>query len=378
MRNAAFALLIAAGTAAAAAAQSTIRIPSLRQFAMLEAGDPDRAMLGITTSAGGLRDTLGLLVESVVAGSPAGKAGIKEGNRLQAINGINLKLSPEDAADSYMQGINQNRLTREMRKAKAGDDVTLQVWGDGRTRTVKVSTVAANTLESERRVEATTLHEDQRAAVGVTLSATGKRDTAGVFVQFVVADGPAEKAGIVEGDRIASVNGVDVRVAREDAGDSRAATARLERVQREIGKLKPGQTADFVIVSGGRSRTVKVTVASASDVNGDINGGEPFGFSFDTGDGVLHRFGLPGGEGSGFMFRRGEPTELTLPRGRVQGFSTPEGDRRILISPRLRSEIQGTLDRALPRAMDELRRSLREQQIVRPRVTVRTKNRTSM
>ena len=345
---------------------------------MLEAGDPDRAMLGITTSAGGLRDTLGLLVESVVAGSPAGKAGIKEGNRLQAINGINLKLSPEDAADSYMQGINQNRLTREMRKAKAGDDVTLQVWGDGRTRTVKVSTVAANTLESERRVEATTLHEDQRAAVGVTLSATGKRDTAGVFVQFVVADGPAEKAGIVEGDRIASVNGVDVRVAREDAGDSRAATARLERVQREIGKLKPGQTADFVIVSGGRSRTVKVTVASASDVNGDINGGEPFGFSFDTGDGVLHRFGLPGGEGSGFMFRRGEPNELTLPRGGVQGFSTPEGDRRILISPRLRSAIQGTLDRALPRAMDELRRSLREQQIVRPRVTVRTKNRTSM
>jgi len=317
MRNTAFAMLAAgvvAGIAPAASAQATVRLPSIRQFATFESGDPDRAMLGLTTASGGIRDTLGLLVESVVPGSPAEKAGIEEGNRLQAINGVNLKMSREDAADSFMQGINQNRLVREMKKAKAGDEVTLDVWGGGRTRTVKVTTVAANALESGRPRESMIRSDDRRAAVGVTLSPTGKRDTAGVFVQQVVADGPAEKAGIVEGDRIASVNGVDVRVSREDAGDSRAAMARIERLQREIGKLTPGQTADFVVVSGGRSRTVKVTVASARDVHR----GDSFGFSFDTGDGMIRGFGRPGGAAGG-----------------IRTFTLPGDGDRVIVRPRV-------------------------------------------
>lgn len=160
MRTTAFALLMtgaAAGGLTAIApeamAQATVRMPAIRQFMTADAVDPDRAMLGVTTSSGGMRDTLGVLVESVIPGSPAEKAGIVEGNRLQAINGVNLKLSREDAGDPYMQGINQNRLTREMRKAKAGDEVSLDVWGDGRTRMVKVKSVAASTLEPERHVE---------------------------------------------------------------------------------------------------------------------------------------------------------------------------------------------------------------------------------
>lgn len=208
--------------------------------------------------------------------------------------------------------------------------------------------------------------------VGVTLSPTGKRDTAGVFVQQVVPDGPAEKAGIVEGDRIASVNGVDVRVAREDAGDMRAATARIERFQREIRRLEPGQTADLVVVSAGRSRTVKVTLGNARDVRG----GDAFGFSFDTGDGMIQRFNLPGGVGNGIILRRGEGNELTIPRGSVRSFTIPEGNRRIIIDPDVRTEIRENLERELPRAIDELRRSLNDRVIVRPRVTVRATNRT--
>ena len=37
------------------------------------------------------------------------------------------------------------------------------------------------------------------------------RDTLGVFVMSVEDGGPAAKAGIEEGTRIASINGVDVR-----------------------------------------------------------------------------------------------------------------------------------------------------------------------
>jgi S1-C subfamily serine protease len=112
--------------------------------------DPKRAILGISTSSGGRRDTLGLLVTSVTVGSPAEKAGIEEGNRLQSINGVNLRLSRDDADDDYMQGVNQNRLTREMRKVKAGDEVTVEIYGGGRSRSVKVKTVAAEELSPRR------------------------------------------------------------------------------------------------------------------------------------------------------------------------------------------------------------------------------------
>ncbi len=55
--------------------------------------DRDRAAIGISTSSGGMRDTLGLLVQSVTAGGPADKAGIEEGNRIVSIKGVSLKLS---------------------------------------------------------------------------------------------------------------------------------------------------------------------------------------------------------------------------------------------------------------------------------------------
>ena len=101
------------------------------------------------------------------------------------------------------------------------------------------------------RATAMAARDEDRAALGLYLSVTGnKRDTSGVFVQRVSDGGPADKAGIAEGDRIASINGVDVRVPREDAGDWSVGSSRIDRLEREVRKLKPGQTADLVIVSG--------------------------------------------------------------------------------------------------------------------------------
>ena len=109
--------------------------------------------------------------------------------------------------------------------------------------------------------------KEDNAAVGVYLSSTGNaRDTVGVFVQSVVAGGPAEKAGLVEGDRIASINGVDVREPRGDVGDCNVASSRIDRLEREVRKRKPGQAAELVIVASGRSRIVKVTATKASDL----------------------------------------------------------------------------------------------------------------
>jgi hypothetical protein len=107
----------------------------------------------------------------------------------------------------------------------------------------------------------------KRAALGLELRTTGtRRDTLGVFVEAVTPKGPAETAGIIEGDRIASINGVDLRTQAGDTEDSYANGLAAHRLGREVQKLIPGSRVNLRIYSGGRFRDVQVTAGKASDV----------------------------------------------------------------------------------------------------------------
>jgi PDZ domain-containing protein len=107
----------------------------------------------------------------------------------------------------------------------------------------------------------------KRAALGLELRTTGtRRDTLGVFVEAVTPKGPAETAGIIEGDRIASINGVDLRTSAADTEDSYANGLAAHRLSREVQKLAPGSRVNLRVYSGGRSRDVQVTAGKASDV----------------------------------------------------------------------------------------------------------------
>jgi len=107
----------------------------------------------------------------------------------------------------------------------------------------------------------------KRAALGLELRTTGtRRDTLGVFVEAVTPKGPAEDAGIIEGDRIAAINGVDLRTQAGDTDDSYANGLAAHRLGREVQKLTPGSRVNLRIYSGGRFRDVQVTAGKASDV----------------------------------------------------------------------------------------------------------------
>jgi predicted metalloprotease with PDZ domain len=107
----------------------------------------------------------------------------------------------------------------------------------------------------------------RRAALGLELRATGtRRDTLGVFVAAVTPKGPAESAGIIEGDRIAAINGVDLRTATGDVDDSYTNGVAAHRLSREVQKLTPGSRLTLRVYSSGRFRDVQVTAGKASDV----------------------------------------------------------------------------------------------------------------
>lgn len=234
----------------------------------------DRPVLGVTLVDGSERgDTLGLRVSEVTPESPAAKAGLKAGDRLQSINGTSLRADRADAGEDDYDGVLMRRLMREMEKVKAGDTVRLQVLSEGRSREVRVVPVRAEELYANERSVLRRRVADDRPVIGVTTSPSGNaRDTLGVFVSAVTEDGPAAKAGIVEGDRIAAINGVSLRVAREDAGDAQVANAKANRLRSELAKVEAGQTVELTVVSAGRSRTVRVAPVMSSTLPGNDGG----------------------------------------------------------------------------------------------------------
>jgi hypothetical protein len=132
----------------------------------------------------------------------------------------------------------------------------------------------------------------KRAALGLELRTTGtRRDTLGVFVEAVTPKGPAENAGIVEGDRIAAINGVDLRTPAGDTDDAYVNGLAAHRLGREVQKLTPGARVNLRVYSGGRFRDVQVTAGKASDV---MRLGGRFNFRV-PGPGGMMEFNGPGG-----------------------------------------------------------------------------------
>jgi len=247
-----------------------------------------RAALGISTSSTGtLRDTLGLLVSSVLRGGPAEKAGLEEGNRIASINGVNLRSSKADLEDYESAGTLNRRLVRELEKVKPGDEVELRVYRGGRTEALKVRTVSSDSLfpagRMLRRISRSELED--RPALGIGLGSTGsRRDTLGVLVMSVVDSSPAARAGLEEGNRIAAINGVNLRVAREDADDPGVGSAKAQRLRREVSQLKIGDDVTLRVYGNGQFHDVTMKVARAADLP------RPRGMRYFGGDGI----GMPG------------------------------------------------------------------------------------
>lgn len=306
--------------------------------------DDDRPRIGVTTGPGGKRDTLGLLVTDVTRGGPAEKAGIEEGDRLVSVNGVNLRLSAQDLEDLELTGLGTRRLIREIGKVKAGDKVNLKVYREGQVRDVAVATVTAEDLEQERpALSLARRASDDRATLGIGLGMSGsRRDTLGILVAAVTDDGPADKARIEEGDRIAAINGVDLRVPPADAGDFSMSNSRMRRLNREMEKLKAGDEVELRLMRSGQSRTVRVKTVAQKDLprsSGMSIGGD--GFSF-FGDGQ-----------NGFSITMPRGAMPVLPRLGGQGMMYFDrgdgGEVRMRVSPERQAELDGRLEELMRR-----------------------------
>jgi len=108
---------------------------------------------------------------------------------------------------------------------------------------------------------------EDRATLGLQLASTGsRRDTICVFVIGVDETGPAAKAGIEEGSRIASINNVDVRARAGDEDETAFRTSNVSRFEREVSKLKAGDDATLRIYYNGQYKSVTLKAVRAADL----------------------------------------------------------------------------------------------------------------
>src|SRR5690349_8371634 len=96
---------------------------------------------------------------------------------------------------------------------------------------------------------------DLRTLLGLTLGSSGTdRDTLGLLVTQVMRDGPADRAGIDEGNRLAEIDGVSLRTDASDVGRSGPGDAAVRRLTRTLGGLRDADQATLRVYGAGRYR----------------------------------------------------------------------------------------------------------------------------
>ena len=160
-----------------------------------------------------LKSRNGVLVNSVIEGEPAAKAGLKDGDVIVEIGGAKVDTP--------------NELSRRVASYAPGEKVRVKVLREGKQKTVNVTLGARSDDDDDDRDAPTANDNDTLSSeVGVRVSELNDslrqqfrvpRDVDGVLVTGVRPGSPAEEAGLRPGAVILQVEGQDV----SDADDLR-------------------------------------------------------------------------------------------------------------------------------------------------------------
>jgi S1-C subfamily serine protease len=242
----------------------------------------------------GLDEAKGFLVTDIASGSPADKAGIRGGYKIDDIDGREIRLGGD-----IVVGVDNNTvrkiddiLSYLEREKKVGDEVQLSVLRDGKILETPPTTLAVRPSptgqiqQSSQQEQQQDQNEGKPAWLGLSGTAVTPEiaqnmslapNTKGFLVIDIVADGPADKAGIRGGYKIDNINGNEVALGGDIIVkmDNMTITG-PENISTYLSNEKQaGDTVQLAILREGRSNQVNMTLGEIpQSLQGRQGGGQ--------------------------------------------------------------------------------------------------------
>jgi serine protease Do len=228
----------------------------------------------------GFNESRGFLVTDITSESPADKAGIRGGYKIDNINGREIALGGDIivAIDNNTVRKIDDILSYLEREKNVGDNVQLTVLRNGSIQETLPTTLAARPgstaqldLSSQQEQQQQQQKQGKPAWLGISGTAVTPEiaqamgltpDTKGTLVIEVVAGGPADKAGIRGGYKIDNINGREIALGGDIIVgiDNRTVTT-LENILTYISNEKQaGDTVQLSILRDGTSSQANVTL----------------------------------------------------------------------------------------------------------------------
>src|SRR5215208_2490524 len=221
----------------------------------------------------GLEDAKGFLVIGINEGSPADKAGIRGGDKVTSINGREIRLGGDIVLKIDNQEVRkiEDILTYLERNKQVGDTTQLTVLRDGKPQTINITLTArpgGSQLKQEPQVE-----EEQRPSLGISgtnvtfaiAKAMNLTEATGFLVVDIIAEGPADKAGIRGGYVIANINGTEIELGGDVILriDNRTVNT-IDDILSYLDTKKVGDIVQLTILRDGKAENICLQLGPSS------------------------------------------------------------------------------------------------------------------
>jgi serine protease Do len=283
---------------------------------LLKNGSYEHPYMGITgitvspeiSNATHLNDTKGILVVDITADSPADKAGIRGGDVLTTVDGQDIRLGGDIivAIDNQSVRAMEDLLSYLEEKKAVGDNIELSVIRDGKTQHIDMILTARPTQGAENRFQPNQelKQQQQRPALGINgINMTPElaermnltHSQKGFLIEDIISGGPADKAGIRGGYKIANINGSDFKLGGDIVvGIDEMVVDTIQDIQSYLDTKKVGDRVQMHVIRDGQEITVPLTLGNIQSEQAPLEqlpqlpfsqeepfGGDPFGDMYD-------------------------------------------------------------------------------------------------
>jgi serine protease Do len=283
---------------------------------LLKNGSYEHPYMGITgitvspeiSNATHLNDTKGILVVDITADSPADKAGIRGGDVLTTVDGQDIRLGGDIivAIDNQSVRAMEDLLSYLEEKKAVGDNIELSVIRDGKTQHIDMILTARPTQGAENRFQPNqeSKQQQQRPALGINgINMTPElaermnltHSQKGFLIEDIISGGPADKAGIRGGYKIANINGSDFKLGGDIVvGIDEMVVDTIQDIQSYLDTKKVGDRVQMHVIRDGQEITVPLTLGNIQSEQAPLEqlpqlpfsqeepfGGDPFGDMYD-------------------------------------------------------------------------------------------------